>query len=208
MRALGSLLAAAAVVLGLFWVMQYLVLTREDAGVDTERYQAVDFVRAEREERTKTRERAKPEPPEPPEEPPSPPEPEMERRPAPEQAVSRIQAPRLSMNADIAGGPFIGSYSPGAGAGRGNSELTPLVRLTPRYPRSAARDGVEGEVRLEVTVRPDGTVREVRVLEAEPRGYFEAAAVAAARRGRFKPRTVDGEPVESTGQYTMVFRLE
>lgn len=207
MRALASLLAAVAAVLGLFWVMQYLVLGREDAGVEAERYQPVDFVRVEREERTQRRERSRPEPPEPPERPPSPPQPEMDREAAPDQDMPRMQQPRLALGADIAGGPFIGSYAPG-GAGQGDSELVPLVRLAPRYPRNAARDGVEGEVRLEVTVRPDGTVKEARVLEAEPRGYFEAAAVAAARRGRFKPRTVDGEPVESTGQYTMIFRLE
>jgi protein TonB len=208
MRALASLLAAAFAVLGLFWVMQYLVLSRDEAGIDTERYQAVDFVRVEREERTQRRDRSKPEPPEPPERPPEPPQPQMDSQPAPEPEVSRVQAPRLALGADIAGGPFIGSFSPGTGAGQGDSQLVPLVRLTPRYPRNAARDGVEGQVRLEVTVRPDGTVKDVRVLEAEPRGYFEAAAVAAARRGRFKPRTVDGEPVESTGQYTMIFRLE
>ena len=208
MRALASLLAAPFAVLGLFWVMQYLVLSGEDAEVDTERYQSVNFVRTEREERTRRRERAKPEPPEPPERPPEPPPPRIQSQPVAEAEVSRVQAPRLALGADVAGGPFIGSFSPGDGAGRGDSQLTPLVRLTPRYPRNAARDGIEGQVRLEVTVRPDGTVKDVRVLEAEPRGYFEAAAVAAAKRGRFRPRTVDGEPVESTGQYTMIFRLE
>ena len=104
MRALASLLAAAVAVLGLFWVMQYLVLSREEADIDTARYQAVDFVRAEREERTQRRDRSKPEPPDPPEPPPEPPPPQMDRQPAPEADVSRVQAPRLALGADVAAG--------------------------------------------------------------------------------------------------------
>lgn len=207
MRTAMALLAALGVVLALFWVMQYLVLSSDQDAPEVSAYQAVDFVRVEREERTRTRDRAKPEPPEPPDTPPPPPQPQVDVQQAPDAPAPRIEAPRLNLAADVSGGPFIGQAQVGAG-GQGDSQLVPLVRLTPRYPRNAARDGVEGRVRLEVTVRPDGTVKDARVLEATPRGYFEAAAVSAAMRGRFKPRTVAGEPVESTGQYTMIFRLE
>ncbi|WP_420427566.1 energy transducer TonB [Algiphilus sp.] len=207
MRAALALLAALGVVLALFWVMQYLVLSGDQDAPELESYQAVDFVRVEREEQTRTRDRAKPEPPEPPDTPPPPPQPQVDVEQAPDAPAPRIEAPRLDLAADVSGGPFIGQAQPGTG-NQGDSQLIPLVRLTPRYPRNAARDGVEGRVRLEVTVRPDGTVKDARVLEAQPRGYFEAAAVSAAMRGRFKPRTVAGEPVESTGQYTMIFRLE
>lgn len=208
MRLAGALGAALGAVLALFWVMQYLVLTGDTGAADDRSYQAVDFVRIEREEQTRTRQRSKPEPPEPPEQPPSPPPPDIAVEQAPSPSAPELRAPRLAVGAEISGGPFIGSFNPGAGVGSGDGQLVPLVRLTPRYPRNAARDGVEGQVRLEVTVRPDGTVEKVRVLEANPRGYFEAAAVAAARQGRFRPRTVGGEPVTSTGQYTMIFRLE
>jgi protein TonB len=62
-------------------------------------------------------------------------------------------------------------------------------------------------VRLQIVVNPDGSVRQARAIEAEPRGLFEAAAVTAAMRGRFRPRMVDGAAVESTGEYTVTFSL-
>lgn len=58
----------------------------------------------------------------------------------------------------------------------------------PEYPLSAMRRGLSGRVRLALTVRPDGGVADVSVVEASPAGVFEEAATAAARRWRFEPR--------------------
>ena len=38
-------------------------------------------------------------------------------------------------------------------------ELIPLVRVSPRYPRQAARRQVEGFVKVEFTIAKDGSVR-------------------------------------------------
>lgn len=66
----------------------------------------------------------------------------------------------------------------------------PVSRLLPRYPRSAETRQIEGRVRLTVTIMPDGTVRDVRVLDARPTGYFEADAVRAVQQWRYRPSGV------------------
>jgi protein TonB len=115
--------------------------------------------------------------------------------------------PKLNLPTALAGGgPVLGELA-GATSSGGNAELIPLVRLTPQYPRQAARARISGWVRLRITVNPDGTVREARVVESEPRGMFEEAAVTAARRGKFRPRVENGVAVESSGEYTVNFRL-
>jgi protein TonB len=53
----------------------------------------------------------------------------------------------------------------------------------PKYP-SAAK-GVEGWVRVEFYVTPQGRTERVRVLSSEPAGVFDAAAVEAMQSARF-----------------------
>lgn len=56
----------------------------------------------------------------------------------------------------------------------------------PRYPLMALRRKLEGEVLLELSIRPDGSVGSARVISATPPGLFDQAAVAAAERWRFE----------------------
>ncbi len=66
----------------------------------------------------------------------------------------------------------------------------PVSRLLPRYPRNAETRQIEGRVRLSVTIMPDGSVRDVRILDARPTGYFEADAVRAVQQWRYRPSGV------------------
>jgi TonB family protein len=86
--------------------------------------------------------------------------------------------------------------------------LVPVFRLAPEYPRSAARDGISGFVEFLVIVNPDGTVRELRVTQSEPPGVFDAAAGNALMRWKFKPKLVDGKPVEASGTQQITFELD
>ncbi len=68
--------------------------------------------------------------------------------------------------------------------------LTPpatISREAPAYPMAMRELDIEGTVELSLTVLADGTVGWVRVLRAEPRGYFEQAAIAGVRAWRFRP---------------------
>jgi periplasmic protein TonB len=61
---------------------------------------------------------------------------------------------------------------------------------------------------MEFIVNPDGTVRNVRIVSANPPGVFEQAAITAALKWKFKPKVVDGKPVQQKGVQPMVFKLE
>jgi protein TonB len=54
----------------------------------------------------------------------------------------------------------------------------------PKYPTSAK--GVEGWVRVEFYVTPEGRTDRVRVLSSEPAGLFDAAAISAMEDARFE----------------------
>lgn len=195
-RSVLSLGLAVCVAGGLFWLMHYLILSAERELEEAESFRTVDFVRVQEDERLETRERSRPEPP-PPAEPP-PPQPQLQARNVESAAVSAaFGMPNVSIPTNLTGGPSLAQ----------NADLIPVVRLAPQYPRDAARAGISGWVRLRIVVNPDGSVREARAVEADPRGLFEAAAVTAAMRGRFRPRMVDGVAVESSGEYTVTFSL-
>jgi protein TonB len=75
------------------------------------------------------------------------------------------------------------------------------------YPEAARRDGVEGDVRLELTVGDSGAVTEVRVLGRAGHGFDEVAP-EAARRILFRPAERGGRPVAVKIQWTLKFRLD
>lgn len=71
-----------------------------------------------------------------------------------------------------------------------------IRREAPGYPPAVREIGVEGSVEVALTVLRDGRVGWVRVVRAEPPGYFEQAAIAGVRHWRFTPARAHGEPVE------------
>ncbi len=64
----------------------------------------------------------------------------------------------------------------------------PPLKMTrpprPKYPASAK--GVEGWVRVEFYVTPEGRTERVRVMSSEPAGLFDAAAISAMEGARFE----------------------
>ncbi|MEN8718672.1 MAG: energy transducer TonB, partial [Oceanococcaceae bacterium] len=70
-----------------------------------------------------------------------------------------------------------------------------------------ARDRIEGWVKLEFTINPDGTVSDPRVVEAQPRRVFDSEARRAILKWKFKPRVVDGKPVAHRATQTIEFKL-
>ncbi len=63
------------------------------------------------------------------------------------------------------------------------------------YPAEAKDKKVEGYVRVAYDVSADGSVTNVRVVDSDPPGVFDEAAVAAVRGWRFHPAISDGKPV-------------
>jgi TonB family protein len=54
------------------------------------------------------------------------------------------------------------------------------------YPTAAYDAGVEGYVRLRIVIAPDGAVIDATVVEANPVGWFEEAAVTGVKRWRYR----------------------
>lgn len=77
-----------------------------------------------------------------------------------------------------------------------------LQDAQPRYPLPALRGGIEGTVEVAFDIQPDGSVRNVQMLSAMPKGVFDASALAVATRWRFEP---SGQSHRS--QRTVRFRL-
>ena len=76
---------------------------------------------------------------------------------------------------------------------------TPIVRIEPRYPIPAARDGISGWVQLGFTIDETGAVTDVQVISAEPARVFDREAIAALRRWKYQPKILEGKAVKQTG---------
>ncbi len=91
---------------------------------------------------------------------------------------------------------------------RAKGDYVPLYRALPEYPSSAVRRRQEGQVILALTVTAEGRTRDIRVVEADPPGVFERAAIEAVKKFRYAPRFVDGKPVDVKGvRYLFTFNI-
>ena len=86
----------------------------------------------------------------------------------------------------------------GSGFSATDGEYLPIVRVPPQYPSRAATNGIEGFVVVVFTVTAEGTTKDVRATMSSHK-MFERAAVKAAQKYKYKPRVIDGEPIESPG---------
>lgn len=83
--------------------------------------------------------------------------------------------------------------------GTQDSELRPIVRVDPRYPNVAARDGIEGWVKMTFNVNELGGVTDIQIVDAEPNRVFNKEAKRALSRWKYKPKSVDGQAVAQNG---------
>jgi len=65
--------------------------------------------------------------------------------------------------------------------------VSPILTVPPQYPQAAFRKGVQGRVLMEATILPDGSVRDVEVVESEPPGVFDGVATHAFAKWRYCP---------------------
>jgi len=67
------------------------------------------------------------------------------------------------------------------------------------YPPAAKAEGIEGYVVIRYDVTAEGAVINAEVVEADPQGVFEEAALASILQWRFRAATESGSPVETPG---------
>jgi periplasmic protein TonB len=175
-----------SVTAGLLFVMQLMVATGRSAITDAPRFRVAEFVRVEREETVRMKER-KPERPPEPESVPERPRPDAGDAYSADLAVS-VSAPPVAFNAS----------TNHLGFGISDGELLPIVKVAPVYPTRALAKRLEGYVLVEFIVTATGAVKDVVVLESTA-DLFEKPAIEAALKFRYKPRVVDGVAVEVRG---------
>lgn len=86
---------------------------------------------------------------------------------------------------------------------------TAVVRIDPKYPTQAAKDGIEGWVKLSFSIDASGAVVDVQVLDAEPKRIFEREAIKALKAWKYQPQIRDGKAVAQQGmQVQLDFSLD
>jgi len=75
-------------------------------------------------------------------------------------------------------------------------EMQPIVRLEPKYPMAAARQGVEGfcRVSFDIELKGAGHPHNIKVLECSPSGMFEANCITAVSKWVFAYRNIQESP--------------
>ena len=100
------------------------------------------------------------------------------------------------------GGTGGGPFRPGSGI-----EPPRLLReVKAEYTEEARRRNIRGDVVLEIVVRSDGNVGDVRVLQGLG-GGLESRAMAAVRQWKFAPATRRGQPVDVLVEVAVEFTL-
>jgi TonB family protein len=95
-------------------------------------------------------------------------------------------------------------YTPGDGV-----SLPQVVKqVGPQYTSEAMRQMIEGEVVLDVVVKPDGAVGDVKVKQSLDSVYgLDEEAVKAMKQWQFKPGMKDGKAVAVRVEVKMRFTL-
>jgi protein TonB len=104
---------------------------------------------------------------------------------------------------------------PGSGGGTGGGPYRPgsgitapglLREVKPDYTEEARRRGVEGDVVLEIVVRSDGSVGNVRLMQGLG-GGLDQRAIDAVRQWKFSPARRFGTPVDVMVEVAVEFKL-
>ena len=80
-----------------------------------------------------------------------------------------------------------------------DGEYLPIVKVAPIYPRRAQTRGLQGYCIVEYTVTKSGSISDPKSIDCQPSGVFDSASVKASLKFKYKPRVVDGEPIEVPG---------
>lgn len=111
----------------------------------------------------------------------------------PQPVVDRVIAPNTSVPGVIIKVPGVegGILDP-------SSPLAQFL-VSPRYPGRALARGLEGYVDVHFDVSATGATENIQVMNAQPKGIFENAAVAAVKRWKFRPKSIKGRAVAFRG---------
>lgn len=193
-----SVVIGTVVTLSLLFVMHLLIVTGKQALTKPRERANLEFVRVKRNESLNVEDFTPEKPPKPPETPPETPPQDMDSV-DPDAPSINVAPPQVTANTDI-GGP--------GGMNIAEGDYLPIVRVAPVYPARALSRGLEGYVDMSFTVTTTGTVRDPLVIFSTS-SLFERAALRAVLKFKYKPRVVDGVPVDVPNVKTRItFKIE
>jgi len=179
-----------AVTAGLFWMMQYLIVSADRSLNEDSSGALLDFVRLKRDESIQRRQLKPKKPPPPDAPPPQPPTPKLDDL---DPSADKIAISAVPVETDI---EMSGGFSLGVGEG----DYLPIVKVAPIYPARALQRGLEGYCVVQYTVSSLGTIRNAVVVEDQcTSSLFHRASIQAALKFKYKPRVIDGNAVEVPG---------
>lgn len=189
--------ALGFVVTGILFVIMPTLIEMADKSLDESKIQRIaDITMPDTEIDVNLAEVKPPKPAEPEEPPPEMDQPDVSDVDISPDAVN--MSPTASLDLDI-----------GSGFGGADGEYLPIFKVAPMYPRRANSRGVTGYCIVEYTVTTTGATKDVFAVDCEPAGYFERTSVKAALKFKYKPRVLDGEPIEVPGvQNRFIFELD
>ncbi|MDH4049182.1 MAG: energy transducer TonB [Gammaproteobacteria bacterium] len=193
-----AIIVGSIVTLTLLFVMQLLIAFGESALTTPRERHMLEFVRVKRNENVNTEDITPEKPPKPPEVPPEMPPQDMDSI-DPNAPTVNVPPPTVATDVNI-GGP--------GGMNIAEGDYLPIVRVAPVYPARALSRGIEGYVDMSFTVTVTGSVKDPRV-DFSTSSLFDRAAERAVLKFKYKPRVVDGVPVEVPNVKTRItFKIE
>lgn len=199
MKYINAAVIALIITAALFFTMRALIESGDASFEEKRERKNLDFVDTQRDETIKKKDPKPKKPPKPKDEPPPLEPPQMESVDFDSSSNALAFSADLNIDTGLEGGLALDS---------GDGEYLPIVKVAPIYPRRALSRGIEGYVIVEFIVTKIGTVRDPIVIEAQPEGIFNQAAMEAAKKFKYKPRVIDGEPTEVAGvQNKITFKM-
>ena len=207
-RTVLSVIPAIGLVFLLFWSLQMMIKVGGKPLVESKDLHMVDFVRLKKEQQLTKKERVKPKKPKPKKEPPKP-------KVNIQKNVKVTKKPLIHEKIDmdlplnLSAVSALGDASVSAFGGREiSTNVIPLARINPIYPKRAKMMKKEGYVKMEFTITTFGTVKDVKIVESKPEGLFDSSAKRAILKWKFRPKLEEGQAIEQRAILQIDFKLD
>lgn len=92
-----------------------------------------------------------------------------------------------------------------AGATTYGGVLGRIKYVAPVMPQAAIDRQLQGFVEVIFVIARDGSLQDLQIADAQPRGVFEEAAIAALIQWRYAPVIEDGKAVEQKAMVRLTF---
>ncbi len=200
-----ALLIGSGFAAGLFVIMQILISPKDLNLTEYSDVQMLEYVRVKRAEQIREKKRELP-PKEPPKAQPPPPRPQIDAITPDAPAIIALAIPSFKIPLSLSQGNGLDGLG-ALVAGGNDGNVMPLVRVEPMYPRNARIKGVEGWVKVGITIDKTGAVEKVDIIDSEPKRAFDRATIRAVKRWKFKPEIVDGKAIKNYSTQVINFKL-